>query len=65
MAWDVFATAAPAAAASPAARPPASVLRTITAVVEPGVMTSTKVNETYATSSGPMGREETCYLEIW
>ena len=43
VACDVFPTAAPAAAARPPLRPPLSVFRTTTAVVEPGVTTSMKV----------------------
>ena len=45
-------TAAPIAAASPAARPPCNVLRTTTAVVEPVVITRMIVEVKYATSRG-------------
>ena len=44
MAMVVLASAAPSAVKYPARRPPSSVLRTTTAVVEPGVTTRTNVN---------------------
>ena len=45
MAIVVLAAAAPIAVTYPARRPPSSVLRTTTAVVDPGVTTRMNVNE--------------------
>ena len=44
MAMVEFAAAAPSAVTYPARRPPSSVLRTTTAVVDPGVTTRMNVN---------------------
>ena len=48
----VLASAAPSAVKYPARRPPSSVLRTTTAVVDPGVTTRTNVNVKNARVTG-------------